>query len=422
MKSPYLKNLLLNFTSIFSANTISRIFTFLYFTLMARYLGAAQMGVYGYLFVFIGLGNMIADFGINRMLIRDIARQPSLTQSYLNQILSLRALLSLFSIVLLYGILQWLAKDSITLKLAPLALLAVLPFSFALTFDGALKANEKMRQSAIGTISFELIKLLLLFVVIKFNWGLWGIFSVILLAYLIYTFWIARYLFQAGVRFHFACDFHSWRNIMQLSFPFALLSLLELVHGRLDLFLLKTLLTDATQAGYYFVAYRLMDVILILPAAMNIVLLPHFSRDFAQDAGRINANYRKLFLILLIFGIVLVPIVYWSSGTLILLLFGEAYIPSINLLRILTISIFCFFIHYANVTFLAASNIQWKIFVFSFVQVTINLAANLAFIPRWGADGAAWANNISATCGLIMFTILVNSHLKKMTKKIYAKT
>jgi len=239
MKSPRAKNLLLNFTSIFSASTISRIFTFLYFTLMARYLGAAQMGIYGYLFVFIGFGNIIADFGINRMLIRDIARQPSLTQSYLTQILSLRALLSLLSMVLLYGILQWIARDPIALKLTPLALLAVLPFSFALTFDGALKANEEMRQSAIGTIAFELIKLLLLFVVIKFNWGLWGIFSVILLAYWIYAFWLARYLFQAGIRFHFASDFHIWQNILQLSFPFALLSMLELVHGRLDLFLLK---------------------------------------------------------------------------------------------------------------------------------------------------------------------------------------
>jgi len=165
-----------------------------------------------------------------------------------------------------------------------------------------------------------------------------------------------------------------------------------------------------------------MDVILILPAALNIVLLPHFSRDFTQNANRINANYRKLFLILLLCGIVLVPIVYWSSDLLIRQLFGEAYIPSINLLRILTISMFCFFIHYANVTFLAASNIQWKIFLFSIVQVTINLAANLVLIPRWGADGAAWANNISTTCGLVLFTILVNSHLKKMTKKIYAKT
>ncbi len=420
MKSSRIQNLLLNFTSIFSASTISRVFTFLYFTIMARYLGAEQMGIYGYLFVFIGFGNIIADFGINRMLIRDIARQPSLTQSYLTQILSLRALLSILSMMILYGILHLIAKDPVALKLAPLALLAVLPFSFALTFDGALKANEKMRQSAIGTIGFELIKLLLLFAVVKFNWGLWGVFSVILLAYWIYALWLARYLFQAGICFHFASDFYSWQNILKLSFPFALLSLLELIHGRLDLFLLKTLLPDATQAGYYFVAYRLMDVILILPAALNIVLLPRFSRDFAQDAGRIKANYRKLFLILLICGIVLVPIVYWSSDLLIRQLFGEEYIPSINLLRILTISMFCFFIHYANVTFLAASNIQWKIFVFSIVQVTINLAANLVLIPRWGADGAAWANNISTTCGLVMFTILVNSHLKKMTKKNHA--
>jgi PST family polysaccharide transporter len=406
------KTLTINFASILSANAISRIIAFVYFTLLARYLGAAGAGVYGYLLVFVQLGNIFADAGINRMLIRDVARKHELGQSYLDDILSLRLILSVAGCFFLFIGLRFWQNDPRVISLAPLALFSVLPYSLALTFDGLLKAWEKMRQSAVASISFEISRLLLLLAVIYGNWGLDGVFIMFVFSYLLYAIILTVFLRQNDISLHFTLKLEAWKRVLLLSAPFALLGILELIHGKLDLVLLKALLKDNTEVGYYFVAYRLMDVVLILPAALNITLLPRFSRHFVDNTSRIAQSYGRLLRLLFLCGIAVAGMTFFFSDFVIRLAFGSGYMPSAAILRILSVSMFFFFVHYANATFLAASNLQWKIFVFSVIQVIVNGIANMLLIPRYGTHGAAWANNLSIALGFVMFSILIRRHLR----------
>lgn len=408
----HIKTLVINFSSIFSANAISRLIAFLYFTLIARYLGNSNMGIYGYIFVFIGIGNIIADFGINRMLIRDVARNHQLAQQYLDYIIPLRFFLSLVGFILLLGFLTFIQSDDKIAHIAPIALLAIFPYSLSQTFDGILRARENMRRSAIASITFEMSKLMTLFVVLKFNLGLSGIFWMLAISFCIYAFILGSFLHYFGIQFHLIRAYKNWRKILSDSFPFALLSVLELIHGRIDLILLKELTHNNSQVGNYFVAYRLMDVILIFPASLSIVLLPRFSRQYSQS-NKISVEYRILLRLLFFTGLITILIINIFSKSVINIVFGVEYSGAVGVLRILTISMFFFFIHYANVTFLAASHLQWQILLLSLVTVSINILANLLFIPRWGMYGAAWANNISIAIGFFLFSSLVVCHLNK---------
>lgn len=413
--------LAINFSSIFSANAISRLLAFVYFTQLARYLGNSETGIYGYLFVFIGFGNIIADFGINRMLIRDVARDHGLAQSYLDQIVPLRLLLSIVSFALFYCILMFIQSDPAITRIAPIALLSIFPYSLALTFDGVLRAQEKMRFSAMASILFESSKLITLFLVIHFDLGLSGTFWMLLTSFLLYVTTLYLFLKHHGILIHLSWVGKNWRNILALSLPFALLSVLELIHGRLDIVLLKELLNDSAQVGNYFIAHRLMDVILILPAACNIVLLPRFSRQYA-DGQRIKFEYQRFLALLFVAGILVAGFVFLIGEWIIVFAFGSEYAVAANVLRILTISLFFFFIHYANVTFLAASHLQWKIFILSLIQVGTNIGANFLFIPRWGMYGAAWACNVSIALGFFMFSALVWRHLSSFSGIVHVQS
>lgn len=409
-----IRTLAVNFTSILSANAFSRVISLVYIIMLSRYLGAADIGVYGTLFAYISFGNVIADFGINRMLVRDIARTPTSAQGYLDKVVSLRLILSAVSFMIWLAAIAWMGySDERVLQLAPVALLSILPYSLGLTFDGVLRAWERMRPAATAIIAYEASKLLFLLLIIQAHYQLTAVLWSLVLSFVIYVVWLGVILHRAGL--HIRCRVlpRQWRELLPLSFPFALLGALEMMHGRLDQVLLKALVVDPAQAGYYFNAHRIMDVTLILPAAVSIVLVPRFARNLAAKARRVKTDYYKMLGVLAMVGSVVAMAVYWLGPWALRLVFGVAFAPAGPVLQILTISIFFFFLHYANVTFLIASDLQWKIFALSLIQVAINLVANLILIPRLGMYGSAWANVMSTITGFVVFYFLVKGTLDK---------
>ncbi len=412
------KNFFINLASLFSANSISSAVSFVSAILLARYLTAEKFGLYGALLFLVGLGNQMANFGINRLLIRDLAQRRELSQHYLDQILGLRLALAGAGMALLYGYVLCFESNPAFIKLAPIALLVTLPHSTSLTFDGILKAHERMKLSAACTALFELCRLSLFLLVIYFDWGLAGVLWMLFAAYALYVLAATRALRTLHLSFRFTIDVGHWRNILILSLPFAMLTLLEVIHGRLDTYLLNRLMpNDPGQAGHYFAAYRMMEAVLMLPAAVQMALLPRFSRRFLESAHSIKTDYHRLLSLLIGSALVICTLAWFMAPLVIRFFLGASYEASIPMLRILLISCFFFFIHYANVAFLSASRIQWKILVFSVIQVTVNLLGNLYAIPRWGAVGAAWVNNLSTGVGFIMFTVLVHWHLSALKRE-----
>ncbi len=413
-----LRPLAINFASILSANAFSRIISFVYVIFLSRYLGAQELGVYGTLFAYIGFGNIIADFGINRMLVRDVARAPLSAQSYLDRVVALRLLLSGASFIIWFGVISLAGySDPKVPLLAPVALLSIMPYSLGLTFDGILRAWEKMRAAAAAIVIFEACKLLALFLVMRAGGGLRAVLWTVLFSFIVYVLWLALVLRRAGLHIRIKAMPAAWRALLPLSLPFAMLSALEMLHGRLDQVLLKGINPDAAQAGFYFNAHRVMDVTLILPAAMSIALVPRFSRNYIESAARIRSEFQKTLVILGAAGCLVASAVYLAGPWALTLAFGAAFAPAGAVLQILTISIFFFFLHYANVTYLIASDLQWKIFAISLIQVLINLTANLLLIPEHGMYGSAWANVISTASGFFMFSCLVWSNLAVSRRK-----
>ncbi len=408
-----LRKLAVNFTSILSANALSRVISLVYIIILSRYLGAADIGVYGTLFAYISFGNVIADFGINRMLVRDIARAPTSAQAFLDRVVTLRLILSAISFAVWLGVIALIGyRDERVLQLAPVALLSILPYSLGLTFDGILRAWERMRPAAAAIVVFEVSKLAFLLLIIQAGLYLTAVLCSLALAFIVYVVWLGAILSRAGLKIRCSIQPDAWRQLLLLSFPFALLGAVEMMHGRLDQILLKALATDAAQAGYYFNAHRIMDVTLILPAAVSIVLVPRFARNYVNHANRIRADYYKTLGILAAAGAAVAAAVYGLGPWAVRLVFGEAFAPAAPVLQVLTISIFFFFLQYANVTFLIASDLQWKIFIMSLIQVSVNLAANLALIPRLGMYGAAWANVLSTSLGFLLYYYLVKRTLQ----------
>ncbi len=91
---------------------------------------------------------------------------------------------------------------------------------------------------------------------------------------------------------------------------------------------------------------------------------------------------------------------------IVLLLFGEAYLPAVPIFRIFTILLFGFALYgFVNPVFDFMGKAFFRAAVI-FVLALINVLLNFVLIPRWGINGAAWAVQISFLPAVILFFVM----------------
>ena len=95
---------------------------------------------------------------------------------------------------------------------------------------------------------------------------------------------------------------------------------------------------------------------------------------------------------------------YFSNG-IITLIYGEKFYPSISVLNILVFAFFLFFMNFLLSNILITSGRE-KLNAWNLVIATVlNILLNLALIPEYGAEGAAWAT-VFCEGGLVVAMIL----------------
>ena len=97
-------------TAILSLTLVlSRLLSFIFSILIARYLGAELFGKFIYVYTFIILFSFVVDFGLSSLVVRDIAKDRSKTNSSLSNSFLIRII---FSFIVYGGILLYALTKS----------------------------------------------------------------------------------------------------------------------------------------------------------------------------------------------------------------------------------------------------------------------------------------------------------------------
>ncbi len=144
------------------------------------------------------------------------------------------------------------------------------------------------------------------------------------------------------------------------------------------------------ETGYYNVAYKFIDGLLILPSSFTLAIFPVMSR-YAQDSK--NALLRTTVLSLRWLVVIALPLSLLTTryATPIILLFGgEAYLPfSARALQILIWFLPFSFVNSLLQYVLIASDRQHSLTRAYVAALLFNLVANFFAIQRFGIYGAA---------------------------------
>jgi len=401
-----IKHILKNFSSLITGQLIYKIITFFTLMIIARFLGPDGFGKFSYGLSFVWFFLFIADFGFCELFIRDVASDKKLLSKYVNNIITLKLLISfiVYAIVVFLAFIFAFKTDKFWIILLLGA--SVILDSFMYFFRSLFRVKETMGYEGVLLVIEAVLKLLVIFIssVLGLNFSrvilISFAFLFISLANLIINWWVFSLQYK---EFVFSVEKKFSLYLLKSAFPFALIYLLSLFNFRVNVIMLASLKND-TIAGWYSADYKLLEQLLIFPMTISFVCLPVFSR-LASSLGKINKVIRQAILFLFLTGMLIVTLFYFFGTDLIRITFGEGYKTSGNYLFLISLALPLFFIKPVLEKLLYVLRKQNLLFIIYGLGILVNIALNLLVIPRWGIAGVSIVTLFSE--GLVVFVSLL---------------
>lgn len=395
---------------LFLAQSITRLISFFYVIYVARTLGVLDFGLYTVALAYFSIISSIADFGFNRFLIREVARDKLQAPQLVWNIAMLRLTLTAVLFAIFAVFLYTLDQDKMRVSLILLATISILPQSLAFTFDAIFVAIQKLQFSAGALFISSVTTVLVGFILIGNGFGAIGAVNALIAGQVIYVITLTYFLYREQGVFLAEIKLSIIKNAVLGSLPYGLLSVLGLLYFRIDSIFLSYIRGNF-ETGIYGAAYKFLEAVTFIPSAFSLALFPVLARIHESSPPEVRKLYFKSLKVMLILGL-MVFFCYMLILPEIIRIFLPKFTQSITVIKILSISIPFMFIHVPAVQVLLSTDKFLKPVIFlSFITLGFNVLANLIFIPRFGFMAAAWITTISEIFSFAVFYLLVSKRV-----------
>lgn len=419
-KQTFIKNVFWLFVSEFGI----RILKLIIFIYAAKKLGASEWGVFSYALALMSTFAIISDIGINAVLIKKIANK-NLSTEYISTGFYLKLILSFVASLGLISTFFFIKENNVLRTIIPIMSLILFLDSFREFGFTLNRAFEKMEIEAITKIFTTITLVIFSFIFIYYNK------TAISLAY---SYLISGFI---GVLLMYLIFKNYFKNIKQNfnkkllipifkeAWPLAIVGVFGIIMTNIDTIILGWY-KNVTDVGIYSVAQKPIQLIYVIPILISTAILPVLSKFSNINKEKMNVVINKALNISLLFAIPVVTGSILLGGQIMLSMFGQQYIESINIFKIIIFVILLSApgVILSNVLFIEGK--QKQIAKAILVGTIINFILCILLIPRYGIYGAALATTI---CQLISNTIIVvsairipNIKLKLDIKKIIIAT
>lgn len=204
-----------------------------------------------------------------------------------------------------------------------------------------------------------------------------------------------------------------WQNLFASAWPITLFLLFYEIFISVDLYLVKILLGNDTQAGLYNAALTLGRIPYYLFYALSIVLLPALAK--LKSAGNHAEISRIMTSALRYSAIILIPtaiLIAVYGSPLIALFFGQKFIAATAALQILSVGLSFLTVFYVISSGLIGLGRTSLALWIAIVGTMLNVLLNSFLTPSFGILGAAWATTISSIVVTIAILVVMQVFVK----------
>ena len=352
-----------------------------------RYLGASGYGQFALALAFVQMVGLLADLGLLTVVVREISRRPEETERLVGNALTLRLALSL-GVIALAGLLSLAMPYTQQVRVA--ILIAGVPLVLGLAntaIVAVFQARLRMGRAAISDVAGRAAGFAALVTVAALDLGFYAVVAtagVGAFVTLVVTWRLSRPL----VRIRPAASRPVWRTLLRAALPVGAALAVTEVYFRADT-LIVSLFEGYEEVGFYALAYRVVELLGVLPAIVMTSVFPLLSRYLREDrdlARRMLDASADLFVAL---GVPLAAGGLVVAPQLVRLIGGDDFEGAADTLRILLFAGALAFVSGLFGMALIAGDRQRSALRLAIAALAFNVPLNFALVPSLGIDAAA---------------------------------
>lgn len=317
--------------------------------------------------------------------------QPALLRGFLRfsnlSILS-TSCFAILGIYIFSTLVDWSVLDQISLIVFFLLLLSI---TFLQLKKRQLAALGRAAEGAFWEVVFPYISLISILSIVRdtqVNEVLY-IFSLIISCSAIMASWRFRKAIKSDLPDGITT--YDARHWLKTSFPFLLTFSARDLMNRVDILLLAPLV-GLTQVGLYSAAFRVIYLITFTQNILISVMSPRYAGAFASNKMiQLNKNLKLSYFFTLITVIPLTILLTLFADKIVVLLFGEAFLGSASILRILVVAQVLAALIAPLIALLNMIGYEKQISIYNFIALFFLSLFCILFINQAAAIGAAWA-------------------------------
>lgn len=357
-------------------------------SLLTRSLGVEAFGEYTTAVTFLQFFGVIVDFGLSLTLVVMISEPGADEERITGNVFALR----MVSAAVCFGLapllvlaFPWSApiKEGVLVGAIGYACMAG-----ATMLVGIFQKHASVWRASVGELINRVVLFGLAFWFLSLGWGvvavIWAL-TVANVAWLVAMLAFARPFVRVGLRFEGAM----WKRIVARSWPMAVSIIFNLIYLKGDVLALALFRTQ-TEVGYYGAAYRVIDVLTVIPTIFMGLLLPSLVEDWkAGRRAEFGHHLQRAFDVFALLYLPMVAGVELLAVPVLGLVAGKGFEASGVILRLLILALPGVFLGVLYNHAVVAVDRQRRM-LWAFVACALLCAAGyFVLIPAFGMSAAA---------------------------------
>lgn len=372
---------------------------------IVRESGVEGFGVFSLALSYITIFIAISEFGTNSTAIK-LFSDPKYFYENFSSFITFRFLISAISAVAFISILPFLGYSSEIIRLSILGIILIILNSFVKSFSLAFQAKKDFtEQSKANAISYA-ISYLLLFLGVGVDFitpfialSIMAVNSTSTVIYLFY-----KYRSEFKIKTSFEAGYIKF--LLSDSWVIGFTMVINMLMINIDRVMMGWL-SNSEQIGIYSIAYRVFDLVLVLPTFLMNTYYP-ILLDIKNDLKKYNQLYSNILWRFFTLG-VFASIFLFVISPLIKVLWGLEATESIRALQLLSLGTVVFFLTSPLSWRLVGESMKKTLVIVYLSGLFVNVLINYLYLSRYGYSAAIFSTIISE---LVVLILLIYFNLK----------
>jgi len=372
------------------STALGKLFYLLLFVFIGRYLGPGDFGKLTFSMSFTAMFVVLSDLGMNLLTVKEVSKDKSLTEKYLNNLVVFKTCLSVLAFGIVMLLVAVIGYPEKTIKIVFLMGLATFLSNISTGLRWIFQAHLKLEYDSALNLAQNILCFGLGYLLLKLGWGIYGIgYSQVLVWILVLiSAWVLISKKFSPIKFEF--DFAFWKTLLKKSFPFALMLVFTGLYLNLDTVLLSFFKGDQA-VGLYNAANRLVLAGKMIPGVLVASLFPIISESSKKSKLEFDRILGKSFTLMFCLALPISIATVLLADKLINFLYGAKFSGSILALQILVWGMFCAYLSGVTGYGLMAKGFQRKNTLITGIGLGISLLLNFILIQRFSHLGTSVA-------------------------------